>query len=261
MVTTHRSTANMTFLSSDFKLTYSAPAGTAIKPADVKVSLGVAYNAHLTEKLAKEIDSTWEAKKLKHPNVRLFNGLKFRLGGVRAMEKGVELQIGITDYKSFIGTHYLEADVLREAVGACDDYDPYMSHALGVESLVVSSDGVLVFIKRSDKVAEYPGFYCGPGGHAEPHKVIKDPNPDHTALVQDMAGKEDLVLQEMFNSSMDEVVEELGLPYDTLQLAGLLGVAVNTRTRNKPDLLYLIKCSLTSKRESPWSAGECRSWL
>ena len=43
-----------------------------------------------------------------------------------------------------------------------------MSDALGVGALVETADHQVVFLKRSENLAEEPGLWDIPGGHPEP---------------------------------------------------------------------------------------------
>ena len=51
-----------------------------------------------------------------------------------------------------------------------------MAHALGVEAAVVATDGStpkLLMFSRSQMCADYGGYLCVPGGHAEPFRVLQ----------------------------------------------------------------------------------------
>eukprot|EP00754_Rhynchopus_humris_P044180 Rhum_TRINITY_DN3893_c0_g1::Rhum_TRINITY_DN3893_c0_g1_i1::g.12309::m.12309 len=254
------------YLSREFDVCWQAPPGKPVPQSATDLVVDPKFDAATTERLNDAINKTWDSKLSQNPGVCLFNALKFRLDGQTTEGSRVVLHIGTTDYKSFIGTHYSEAVLQEAGPGSEDDVrnrcDPFLSHALGVESLVLTSDDQLVLIKRSDKVAEYPNFYCGPGGHAEPGKVLGIPlsqqgDVAHAAITRALAEKKAETHNELFQSAVDEVVDELGVPADTLTLKGLIGVARNQRTRGKPDLLFLVRSSQTRDEvQAVYNKGE-----
>eukprot|EP00755_Sulcionema_specki_P039985 Sspe_Gene.113848::Locus_98624_Transcript_1_1_Confidence_1.000_Length_1008::g.113848::m.113848 len=209
---------------------------------DVRVKVGSRYNAATNPKVEKAVDEEWERRKRANPSAKLFNGLKFRF---HSIDDGA-LCLGLTDYKSYIGTHYMPDETFAECSKECTGV---LSNALGVEAMVVTADGHAVLFRRSDKVAEYPGFYCLPGGHAEPGKVYEavtgsPPPDDKTAVLEVLGRNEGAVRDEVIGSILDEVHEEIGVPRDSLAIDGVLGVVANTRTRGKPDVLFLVRCAL-----------------
>ncbi|KAJ9448273.1 Nudix hydrolase 9 [Diplonema papillatum] len=231
----------MAFLSSDYVL---QEAFDGLVPASkVTVVVGEEHNARTAGPLRDAVDAAWREKKAGCPRARLFNGLKFRLASCAARPGGgVTLRVGVTDYKDFIGTHYLPASTLDGCIAGAS-HDSFMSHALGVESILVTADGYVCLLKRSDQVAEYPNFYCGPGGHAEPAKVVEGADGMRR---EDLLAKlaPDAVLRELFQSAMDETADETGVPRESLVMHGLLGVMRNSRIRGKPDLLFYITTTL-----------------
>ena len=141
----------------------------------------------------ERIDALWLERRNAAPNAKLFNGLKFRLDRADVIAVGERkpphlfLRVGLSDYKSHVGTNARPV-VRGETAYDEGDRDAALSMAniLGVEACVVTSDGFCVLFRRSDKVAEFPGFWCCPGGHAEPFRVFaaadvglssRQPNP------------------------------------------------------------------------------------
>jgi hypothetical protein len=179
-----------------------------------------------------------------------------------------------------------------------------MANALGVESVVVSRDQKAVLFRRSHRVSAFPGYYCCPGGHAEPNAVLRayggerskknirsvhgadidgglppqrPPPPPallndsvsqsknayyeslmaadvsaHASWHQELSGwlertpgVTDLIVEELFDSALQETVDELGVDKSTLSNDGLLAVVADTMTGGKPDAIFLISCSLT----------------
>jgi hypothetical protein len=145
-----------------------------VDTAAVTIRLSPEYNRRLRPEDPTDdaVLQLWEERRARAPNVVLFNGTKFRLHSVITSGAKVELQLGITDYRSLCGTNFLHSSQADDAIAIDDPANAansqYMSHALGVEALVLSSDGYVVMFRRSDRVMENPGWYCCPGGHAEP---------------------------------------------------------------------------------------------
>ena len=141
------------------------------KQEDLAISLSHHYDRMAADdQFEASIEKTWTDLKEKNPF--LFNGSKFRLHGVRN-EAGdsVSLLLGQTCYRDYVCTNmndkhwrFLRDYGKREYVNehAC------FSDALGVGSVVETSDSKLIFIRRSHQVYEDPGHLDTPGGHAEP---------------------------------------------------------------------------------------------
>ena len=141
------------------------------KEEDLAISLSHHYDRMAADdQFEASIEKTWTDLKEKNPF--LFNGSKFRLHGVRN-EAGdsVSLLLGQTCYRDYVCTNmnekhwgFLRDHGKREYANehAC------FSDALGVGSVVETSDSKLIFIRRSHQVYEDPGHLDTPGGHAEP---------------------------------------------------------------------------------------------
>lgn len=85
----------------------------------------------------------------------------------------LRLQLGLTCYKDFLGTNWShEAGNLQQR-GRMEVGDPQalLAQPLGVGAVLVTSDGQVVMLRRSQRVAEAAGLLDIPGGHPEP-KVI-----------------------------------------------------------------------------------------
>ena len=162
---------------------FSSCGGT--KDASVTVLLSHDYDRKpSSEQFEAEIETTWAFRKEKSPF--LFNGSKFRLHGVSHEEgKPVTLHLGQTCYRDYVCTNmnnghwgFLSDYGKREYANehAC------FSDALGVGSIVETSDNKLVFIRRSHQVYEDPGHLDTPGGHAEPNVSCETHNAWYTHL-------------------------------------------------------------------------------
>lgn len=83
------------------------------------------------------------------------------------------LKMGLTCYKDYLGTNWsCRAAELRQQ-GGTEFGDPLalLAQPLGVGAILCTTDGQVVLIRRSQKVAEAAGLLDIPGGHPEP-KVI-----------------------------------------------------------------------------------------
>ena len=162
------------------------------------------------------------------------------------------LHLGLTDYRSFLGTNWSpRCDELKEAGRRDhDDSSAYLAHPLGVGAVLETSDGYLCFIQRSQYVGEYPGFLDCPGGHPEPQAIgigveglqqlqqglplvaDKDPSIEHRAS------------EEFFSSILEEVVGEVNLDRRHLAPPRLLGICEQCQSGGRPSAAFHIEVAL-----------------
>lgn len=127
----------------------------------------------------------------------LFNGSKFRLhsfcsaSSSSSSSQGITeaelpshsdpesgplltLRLGLTCYKDYLGTNWScrAAELRRRGEAEFGDPLALLAQPLGVGGVLCTGDGRVVFIRRSQKVAEAGGLLDIPGGHPEP-KVKK----------------------------------------------------------------------------------------
>ena len=85
------------------------------------------------------------------------------------------LEIGCTGYREYIGTHRRSegqhAALLAAGSREYSDESAHLSCALGVETVLETSDGAVVLLRRSAAVSGNRGQYNGPSGHPEPANV------------------------------------------------------------------------------------------
>ncbi|XP_031247576.1 nudix hydrolase 9-like [Pistacia vera] len=116
---------------------------------------------------------------------------------------------------------------------------------LGNGAVVETSDKKLLVLQRSYNVGEFPGHFVFPGGHPEP----QDAGLESHQCRNDSKDSElinEKVSQEMFDSIIREVVEEIGVP--AVSLCDPLFIGVSRRQLNvRPAAFFFIKCSLESK--------------
>lgn len=219
------------------------------KQEDLAISLSHLYDRKATnDQFETDIDRTWADRKEKKPF--LFNGSKFRLHGVNNEDgdAAVTLLLGQTCYKDYVCTNmknshwgFLRDYGKREYANehAC------FSDALGVGSVVETSDSKLIFIRRSHQVYEDPGHLDTPGGHAEPSEVkLTNKQTENKMVVDidDMNSK--AVVYELFHSIVREVRDEVNIPEEYISWPLLTGIYRNHRTGQKPGVCFRIRCSL-----------------
>ncbi|XP_072958803.1 nudix hydrolase 9 [Typha angustifolia] len=233
-----------------FKLLLSCPSG--LPRSRVLVSFDRSYDrtTHPDSKLEESINEIWNHRLQKNPS--LYSGLKFRYGGHAVhdvngfgQESSVCLHLGLTDYRTFVGTNLnplwekflisSEDDTLR-----CQ----HMSNPLGNGAIVESSDKRILILQRSYNVGEFPGYFVFPGGHSEPQEIgisahETDKGSTNSALLNEK------VSQEMFDGIIREVVEEIGVPADSLTEPIFIGVS--RREMNvRPTAFFFLKCNKDS---------------
>lgn len=116
----------------------------------------------------------------------------------------------------------------------------HTANPLGNGAVVETSDGRILLLKRSNNVGEFPGHFVFPGGHPEPEEVgiVSLDSSDPEVLNR-------LVAQEMFDSIIREVVEETGVPAESLQNAVFIGIS-RRELNVRPTAFFFMKCTLQS---------------
>ena len=146
-------------------------------------------------------------------NELLYNGELVRLDQW-GEKNGLHLLLSITDYKSLLYSHAHAENIIREWG------KEFISRALGVSAIVVSSDGYIFVMQNSVNVGEYPGYWDVPGGHVD--LPVGDQIPDPFADIS------------------RELHEELALSYAINQLT-CMGL-IETKQTFKPELLFMANC-------------------
>jgi hypothetical protein len=222
------------------------------------------------------IGHAWRSELQRTPDV--FDGGKFRLASVASPEKassegaaGPTLHLGLTGYREYLGTNRLDAPLLarliRDGEAHHGDAAAHLSNALGCEAVLITSDNYAVLLRRSSAVATHGGLYNGPSGHPEPARagIGSDAYPsrdgdggatagmgvnslrlDQAAAQPQSSGAASLppdpdsrrAASELFDSVVQETVEETGIPRGALSAPLLLGVMADSC--GKPDALFLL---------------------
>ncbi|KAH6766206.1 nudix hydrolase-like protein 9 [Perilla frutescens var. hirtella] len=233
-----------------FKLLLSCPAG--LSHSEVSSLFDQKYDRvrHPDISLEETIAEIWERRV--QQNTSLYNGLKFRYGGYTlgggpdsSQKTDVCLHLGLTDYRTFVGTN-LNPLWERFLLPSEDDWRrcQHTSNPLGNGAIVETSNKEVVVLQRSANVGEFPDHFVFPGGHPEPKEVGITRHQTDGELTQQMVDKK--VSQEMFDSIIREVVEEIGVPAATLGKPVFIGIS--QRVLNvRPTAFFFIKCSLQSE--------------
>lgn len=200
------------------------------------------FNRRSKPNLESDIDTVWNKRLNENP--KLYNGSKFRLESTDLDNANLILNIGITCYKDFIGTNWSpDAKKLHaEGIEIYNNKQAFMSDALGVGSFLLSSDNYVTFLKRSLHCGEAVGLWDIPGGHAEPKEIT---GKETDILIEDIDS--DKITEEIYDSILREVVDEVNIPKDCLSDPLMLGIARNTTAAGRPSAEFLIRCTLTSK--------------
>ncbi|XP_066575158.1 uridine diphosphate glucose pyrophosphatase NUDT22 [Amia ocellicauda] len=166
------------------------------------------------------------------------------------------LCLGLTCYRDFLGTNWSEGARGLRARGQAQYGDPLalLAQPLGVGGVVITGDGGVVFLRRSQRVGEAAGLIDIPGGHPEPTVVVPGVGEDSVTLEQ---LSEEGVLKELFSSILNEIRDEVNIPLQYLSEPLLLGIALNHTSAGRPSAEFFIRCTLSSEKvkELYWQGG------
>ena len=162
-------------LDKEVEIMYIVPNGDFYAKDQVHIRLCDTFNRKtLPEKFENDIHRTWSERLAANP--KLWNGTKFRIESTvqDRNSNGVTFNLGITSYKDFIGTNWSPdaRQILELGLKDFGNSQAYMSDALGVGSLVQTSDDYFILLRRSDQCGEAVGQLDIPGGHPEPKVFI-----------------------------------------------------------------------------------------
>ncbi|KAF5897588.1 nucleoside diphosphate-linked moiety X motif 22, partial [Clarias magur] len=170
----------------------------------------------------------------------------------------LRLQLGLTCYRDFLGTNWSHEAVNLQQRGRLELGDPQalLAQPLGVGAVLLTSDGHVVMLRRSQRVAEAAGLLDIPGGHPEP-KAVCQGTSEHDISVDLMQGYETAVVAEIFSSVCAEVRDEVNVPLDFLSAPVLMGIALNHTSAGRPSAEFFMRCSLTTEevKDFYWRGG------
>nr|XP_010937730.1 nudix hydrolase 9 isoform X1 [Elaeis guineensis] len=234
-----------------FKLLLSCPSG--LPPSRVSVDFHPSYDRipHPDANLEDSINEIWNRRLEENPS--LYNGKKFRYAGHALrhvdgldQESSVCLHLGLTDYRTFVGTN-LNPLWEKFLIPSEDDSVrcQHTSSPLGNGAIVETSDNRILVLQRSYNVGEFPGYFVFPGGHSEPEELGISDHQNDKGLTQ-AADLNRKVSQEMFDGIIREVVEEIGVPAESLTDPVFIGISC--REMNvRPTAFFFLKCNMESK--------------
>ena len=159
------------------------------------------------------IDSAWEAFG-QRPGVHLFDGPMARLASYHAARDRLDLEIGETSYKAFIGTNISHPEWIDE------HGREVMADPLGISPLVLSVDGYLLLGRRQSTLALYPNRIHPFAGAMEP----KDAGP--------------------VEAVRRELREELSLDHHDLAEIRCIGLAEDSKL-HQCESIFIAHCRLT----------------
>uniref|UniRef100_A0A3Q2DU68 Nudix (nucleoside diphosphate linked moiety X)-type motif 22 n=1 Tax=Cyprinodon variegatus TaxID=28743 RepID=A0A3Q2DU68_CYPVA len=254
----------------------------------VQVELSDRFNRQTDPLLEQHIGEVWTQRLTKEP--WLFNGAKFRLHSFRLasperlhcdgsdghlceqrrdgaaegdhvdINGGCLVQLGLTCYKDYLGTNWSckVAELRRRGQKEFGDSLALLAQPLGVGAVLCTCDGQVVFIRRSQKVAEAGGLLDIPGGHPEPKAVCERQGEagEHISMAV-MQQRPDAVVSELFSSVCAEIRDEVNVPLSCLGAPVLMGIALNHTSAGRPSAEFYISCSLSSDevRKLYWEGG------
>jgi 8-oxo-dGTP pyrophosphatase MutT (NUDIX family) len=238
---------------SAFHLLLACPSGVPASLLEVDFSRVYDRQPHPDPILENSIEKTWEERLAAQPC--LYNGTKFRYGGYKILTGSEEmawatsacLHLGLTDYKTFMGTNlcpkwerFLAPDV-EDAIKCRHTASP-----LGNGAVVKTIDDKIIVLQRGSNVGEFPHTLVFPGGHSEPEEIGIKGHLQGNSEAEKKA-LETKIAQEMFEGITREVVEETGIPASFLNEPLFIGISrrvVNMR----PTAFFFIKCALSSSQ-------------
>jgi len=153
----------------------------------------------LPAQLGEVIEKNWENKSnvAQQRGVTLKNNPKVSLLDCKATGKNLALELGRTDYKTFIGT--------VDDPKVQTDYPKFIPRLLSVASVLESSDGYFI-INRRKGVSRYPDWFGAFGGDSEITDIDKNGiiNPSVTTI--------------------RELSEETKIPTENIEIVKCLGL-------------------------------------
>ncbi|CAN0381894.1 unnamed protein product, partial [Hapterophycus canaliculatus] len=123
----------------------------------------------------------------------------------------------------------------------------YLSQKLGVGAVVETADGFLLSLCRSSGVAEGQGMMGAPGGHPEPKNIGLTAEVLRGLATKTIASRRKFGLQatdELFDSAVQEVVDETNVPRSALGEPLLSGLVRQGNSFGAPTAAFIIPCSL-----------------
>ncbi|RLN13949.1 hypothetical protein BBJ28_00024317 [Nothophytophthora sp. Chile5] len=241
---------------------FLAPGGDAPGPfarEQVRVRLSPRFDRlpHPDASVEAAVAQSWDEFQRRSP--RVFNASKFRLARWRARPEALELQCGVTDYKTYLGTccSSLAPRLLGDAPQG--DAFAFLSRKVGVAAVLETADAHVALIKRSRSVGMYQDLYGTPGGHPEPAHIqlsaeelatLELPGNETRREALETAARD-----ELFRSVVDEVHEEVNVAPELLAAPLLLGVVLQTAACTPSFAFHLKAACSAAELRALYAAG------
>ena len=207
----------------------------------------------------------WDKRVEENPH--LFNGTKFRFAGLsvtsgevvtrqdrkvsfvlpdRSSGCDVELKTGFSNYKDYTSTNMsaLAEEFKKHGMDKYGDPQACMADIIGHSALLITSDNFVVIQLRSQTVGEGAGMWHFPGGHPEPEELGISCSED---LAETEPGK---IVDEIYDSLLREMKEELNLSEDDLSDPMLVAVGKDKESYYKPEFNFMLHSRLTAQQVS-----------
>ncbi|KAE8913297.1 hypothetical protein PF005_g12287 [Phytophthora fragariae] len=223
----------------------------------VRVCLSARFNrrVHTDAAVEQQAAQTWT--ELQRQSPRLFNASKFRLQALSDHHSQLQLDWGLTDYATYLGTccSALAPRLLQDGRQSQQgDAFAFLSRKVGVAAVLETADAHVALIQRSKSVGLYQDLLDTPGGHPEPAHIQL--TEDVLRTLEDEGHEdarrrlEDAARDEFFRSIATEVHEEVNVAPQLQQPPALLGVVLQTEACT-PSFSFHIKteCSAGQLRE------------
>jgi len=184
------------------------------------------------------IARTWDAclREARVRDIELFNGRLARYLRHRVDGGMLIVEVGATDYAAFLGTNYYNA--YRAAEFGWENY----ANPLGTSATLITSDGWLLYGRRSRRVACHAGYVHTFGGGLEFAEVEPGSRCD------------------VFGSVLRELREEVSLTADEVERMVCIGLIRDAALR-QPELIFDVhvratRGQLEARLEASTSAHE-----
>jgi len=177
------------------------------------------------------IEQIWKSQSIqaRRTGKELFNGRLCRLVDCSTADGKLQLLLGPTSFKEFLGTNLLNPQI-RYTHGS-----EVLADAVGLSAAVVSADEFLVLGRRSEKVLCHPGQIHPIGGMLE-------------------ATRDDKTPPNAFGALFKELAEELDLSAGAVRNVVCLGL-VRDKHLVQPELIFQTQVDLDSQSLRQMAAG------
>ncbi|RXG54189.1 hypothetical protein Avbf_11799, partial [Armadillidium vulgare] len=195
------------------------------------------WNRKTCEELEKEIENVWN-KKLQ--TCKVYNGQKFRYAGNEVDKDVFKLNLGMTCYRDIIGISQSQNVDKWKTMGEENfgNSQAYLSN-VSIFQKKWSIDTYLPFcnnfsyIALCSKINTYTCIYLHKGVRKECWEKINEILKSKCRWL-----KKEIII---WNSPVDELIEEVGVSSDQIESPKLLGIVQNLSLSGRPSLEFLTR--------------------